>query len=88
MNLRLRCTSLTVEPSDTSGFWVEIEVAESLAVLAQALTREQILQLDEKTMRVLLGDVEFEKLAEESFYAAARALKTTAPTPEADDTGD
>lgn len=89
MNLRLRCTSLSIEPSDASGFLIDVEVADGMTVLGQTLTREQILDLDEKAMRTLLGDAEFEKLAADGSRAAAHALESTPPHAEAgQDTGE
>jgi len=61
MNLRLRVVSCDVRPSDTSGFHIEIEVADAHEALAQVLSKEQLLNSTEDRLRWLFGDRQFEE---------------------------
>jgi len=75
MRLRLRCTDLAVEPSDTSGLIVTLEVADVQELLSQAISKDAIYAMDEPTMRAVFGDRHFEENAAAGARAISRAFE-------------
>jgi hypothetical protein len=56
MQLEIRCSQLSVTPSDPSGFVVTAEVCD-----AHELIRQVILEMDEHQLRSFFGDREFDR---------------------------
>jgi hypothetical protein len=69
MQIEIRCSTVSILPSDASGFLVTAEVCD-----VDALLREVILGLDEKRLRSLIGDERFEEDARKFDDVFQRAL--------------
>ena len=72
MQVNLRCTHITIVPSDTSGFLVQMEIADQ-----EEFFRQWLLSATEKQLRTIMGDKQFNEEAAKTRLIIERALKIT-----------